>query len=76
MARYHFDISRDGADWSDDDEGTDIPATELARDAAVELALEMAKVPQRPSEIAVRVRDGEPEPVLIVRVSVEVQTRD
>jgi len=75
MTLYHFDISHDGAVWSDDDSGTELPNDDEARDEAIDLAHSLAKARPSASQTAVRVRNGKPEPLVIVTVSTEVQNR-
>ena len=74
MPRYHFDVSRDGEPWSDDDEGTELAGPQDARREAVHLAHALAKA--RPaSELSIRVRNGDPTPLLTVRVATSVEGR-
>jgi hypothetical protein len=74
MARFHFDVSRDGEPWSEDDLGVELDSPEAALREAVALAHSLLR--DRPTpELAVQVRDGDPVPLLTVRVSTLVEGR-
>ena len=75
MSLYHFDVRYDGGAWEEDDVGVELADREEARQQALVLAFSLAKERPPVEEIAVRVRDGEPEPVLVVRVSTAVEQR-
>ena len=74
MAVYHFDVQSDGGPWSDDDTGTELPGPDLARDEAVRLAYCLARENPAP-ELSIRVRNGQPTPLLTVRVSTSIKMR-
>ena len=73
--RFWFDVRYDDDAWSEDDEGTELRDPEEARRSALDLALSLAKADAPIHELTVRVRDGEPAPVLLVRLLTEVETR-
>jgi hypothetical protein len=75
MSLYHFDVRYDGRAWEDDDVGCECADGEEARTQALGLAFSLAKEHPPATEIAIRVRDGEPEPILMVRVSTEIEHR-
>jgi hypothetical protein len=75
MPQFWFDVCRDDDQWSDDDEGTELAtATDAGREAiSLAYALALGDPPAR--SISIRVRNHHPEPLLTVRVSVEVLKR-
>jgi hypothetical protein len=76
MPLFHFDVRFDRADWSDDDEGVELRDTAEARDQAFDLARGLAKEHiDGNREITIRVRDGHPEPVVTLRLSLSVDDR-
>ena len=76
MPRYHFDLRYDDEPWSEDPDGIDLDGPEQARLEALALAGDIAReqVPQH-WRMSVRVRDGQPEPLLIVDLSVTRKER-
>jgi len=73
--RFWFAVRYDDDAWSEDDEGTELPDLEEARRSALDLALSLAKADAPTHELTVRVRDGDPAPVLLVRLLMEFETR-
>ena len=77
MPLFHFDVRFDLADWSEDDEGTELRNAAEARDQAFDLARGLAKEHiDGNREISIRVRDGSPEPVVTLRLSLSVDDRE
>jgi hypothetical protein len=74
MARFHFDLSRDGEPWSLDEEGLELPSRDEAQREAVALAFALAgdRPPRR--ELSVRVRGGDARPLATVRLAAEIET--
>ena len=72
MTLYHFDVSQNGGAWEEDDDGTVLSGPDEARREAVALAHVLAKDGR---DLSIRVRNGEPTPLLTVRVSTSVATR-
>src|SRR3954471_8309047 len=69
MALFHFDVRYDDRPWSDDATGSELDGVEEARKEAFELARQLAKDQlDGTREIAIRVRDGKPEPIMSLRV--------
>jgi hypothetical protein len=76
MALFHFDVRYDDRAWSEDDTGSELDGLEEARKEAFELARELAKDQlDGTREITIRVRDGKPEPIMSLRVSLRVEER-
>ena len=78
MPLFKFDLRYDDDPWDPDDtEGTEVESKEQARIDALELAASIAKDQVRKHRlIAVRVRDGSPEPVVTVTLLVDLQPPD
>jgi hypothetical protein len=78
MPRYRFDLRYDDEPWSEDDtKGMNLRSAAEARRDAVRLVADIAKDEAlRHRKIVVRVRDGSPEPVVTVILSVELQPPD
>ena len=69
MSLYHFDLRCDVEPGSPAEFGLELPSPEEARKQAFEMIGELAKERLRASrEIAVRIRDGSPEPLLTLTV--------
>ena len=76
MPVFHFDVRYDDEEWSDDPDGLELNGIDEARIEALDLARGLAKEHILGCrEIAIRVRDGQPEPVIIVRLSMTAQER-
>ena len=75
MPLFHFDVRYDGAPWSDDEEGVDFRSPEESRQQALQLALDLASDDPPRCELAIRLRDGEPEPLATVRLVVVMERR-
>jgi hypothetical protein len=75
MPQFRFDVRRDDGAWSDDDEGTELPSAEEAGREAMSLGYALALGDPPARYIAIRVRNGEPEPLLTIRISAEVVKR-
>ncbi|HEX2555729.1 MAG TPA: hypothetical protein VHL98_18675 [Microvirga sp.] len=76
MPLFHFDVRYDGEPWSDDQIGMDLAGPEEARPAALELLAELAKDKLGKYDfLAVRIRDGQPEPVLTLNLSLRAEER-
>ena len=75
MLRFLFDVRRDDGPWSDDDEGTELPSADEAGREAISLAYALALGDPPARYISIRVRNHHPEPLLTVRLSVEVLKR-
>ena len=77
MPRFYFDLRYEDEPWSEDPEGSDIESKESARVEALELAAEIAKDQVRwHRQIAIRVRDDGPEPVVTVTLAVTMRPPD
>ena len=78
MPLYHFDVSYDGQ-LSPDQDGTELGNVETAREEAIALVPELLKsrLPRLGSagDLLVQVRDGQPDPLFTVRVSVALEDR-
>jgi hypothetical protein len=74
MTLYHFDVSQNGGPWEEDDDGTKLSSADEARREAVALAHMLAK-DGRATDLTIRVRNGNPTPLLTVRVSTSVVMR-
>jgi hypothetical protein len=76
MPLFHFDVQYDDESWSDDQEGTELADAEAARREALDLIAEMAKEKLREhQQLSVRIRDGDPEPVLILTLGLRAEER-
>jgi len=75
MPQFWFDVCRDDGEWSDDEQGTDIPSAEEAGREAMSLAYALALGQPPARYISIRVRNDQPEPLLTVRVSADVLKR-
>jgi len=75
MPQFWFDVSRDDSEWSEDDEGTELPSPEDAGREAMSLAYALALGNPPARYIAIRVRNHRPEPLLTIRISAEVLKR-
>jgi hypothetical protein len=76
MPRYHFDVKYDAQDWSADVDGLELRDIDEARDQAFGLTRGLAKDHiVCCGEIAVRVRDDQPQPVVTLRLSMSVEDR-
>ena len=72
--RYLFDIRFDDQPWSEDDTEDDFDSAERAREEAVALMAEIVADRLRTYwQISVRVRHHEPEPLLILSLSMTAQ---
>ena len=78
MPRFHFDVSF-GDGFERDSEGTELCDAITARTEAIALAPELVKasLPHvlHAGGIAIHVRDGLPQPLSIVRISMAVEDR-
>ncbi len=76
MPRYYFDLRYDGDPWSNDPDGIELPGHEKARSEAVALMAGIVKDHLRHyQQIAIRVRDEQPTPVLALVLSMSVEER-
>ncbi len=76
MPRFYFDIRYDGEPWSEDPDGTDLSGIEEARREAVALMAGIVKDHLRDYwQIAIRVRDEQPTPVLALALSMGAEER-
>jgi hypothetical protein len=76
MPRYHFDVKYDDRPISLDEEGLELSSSEEALHEAFDLVPTLAKdhlVGCR--SLTILVRDGEPQPVVTLRVSMVVEER-
>ena len=71
MPLFHFDVRYNDEPWSDDETGTELDAAGMAR-AEASLAKEQLR---QNNAIAVRIRDGDPEPILILSLSLRAEER-
>jgi hypothetical protein len=73
---YHFDLSVNVQPWSNDETGIELADFKQARRQALMLAAEVTKESiQDLHEVCVRVQDGSPVPLIVVRVAVTVESR-
>lgn len=76
MPLFHFDVRYDREAWSRDDVGADFASIDEARAEALELLAGLARDKLREHEtLAVRIRDGQPEPVVTLSLSLSVEER-
>lgn len=76
MPLFHFDVRYDHEDWSEGDVGIELASVEQAGAEALELIAGLAREKLREySTLAVRVRDGEPGPVLTLSLSLRAKAR-
>lgn len=76
MPKFHFDVRYDGDPWSEDPDGTELPDANEARNEAVSLMAELVLDNLRKyHELAVRVRDGQPTPLLTLTLAMDAQER-
>ncbi len=76
MSRFYFDIRYDGDPWSNDPDGIELPSLDEARSEAVALMAGIVKDQLRHyQQIAIRVRDEQPTPVLALGLSMSVEER-
>src|SRR3954451_24953304 len=70
MPLFHFDVRYDDRPWSEDATGSELDGVAEARKEAFELARELAKDQLgRTREITTQFKDGTPEPIMSLRVS-------
>ncbi len=76
MSRFYFDLRYDGGPWSNDPDGIDLAGIDEARSEAVALMAGIVKDHLREYwQIAIRVRDDQPAPVLALALSMEAEER-
>ncbi len=76
MPLFHFDVRYSDEPWSDDETGTELAAAGMARAEALDLLASLAKEQLRQNNaIAVRIRHGDPEPILILSLSLRAEER-
>ncbi len=76
MPRYYFDLRYDGDAWSNDPDGIDLAGVDEARSEAVALMAGIVRDRLRKYwQIAIRVRDDQPTPVLALSLSMEADER-
>ncbi len=77
MPRFHFDVRYGSEPWSEDPDGTNLLDAREARSEAVTLMAELVLDHLREyQEIAVRVRDGQPTPLLTLTLAMDAQERE
>jgi hypothetical protein len=73
---YHFDVSYDRGPWCEDTEGVNFGSIDEARREAIGLVADLGPDNfQSVREIAVRIRNGVPEPLVIVRAAMTIEGR-
>ena len=73
MPLFHFDVRYSDQPWSDDDQGLEFATVDRARAEARDLIAAIAKESLREhSKLSVRIRDGKPEPVLTLSLSLRI----
>ena len=76
MPRYYFDLRYDGDPWSNDPDGIDLAGVDEARSEAVALMAGIVRDKLREYwQIAIRVRDDQPTPVLALSLSMKADER-
>ena len=76
MPLFHYDVQFDAQDWSEDPDGIELSGIDEMRAEAFSLASGLARDHiARCREIAIRVRNGSPDPVLTLRLSLAVEDR-
>jgi len=76
MPRFYFDLQYDSEPWSPDPDGTDLASPQEARAEAVALMAGVVQDHLREYwQIAIRVRDDQPTPVLTLMLSMNSQER-
>jgi hypothetical protein len=76
MPRFYFDVQYDSEPWSPDSDCADLASKEEARAEAVALMAGLVKdCLRRYWQIAVRVRDDQPTPVLTLTLSMDADER-
>jgi len=74
MPLYYFDLRYDEEPWSDDQDGLPFDGPAQARAAALTLATAVAREDARfDRRIQVRLRDGNPDPIATVTLSITVE---
>ena len=74
MPMYYFDLRYDEEPWSDDQDGLPFDSPAQARAAALSLATAVAKEDARfHYRIQVRLRDGSPNTIATVTLSITVE---
>lgn len=76
MHLYHFDVSYDDGPWSPDEYGVEFASPAEARRAAVGLVADLACDHLRDHpRLAVRLRNGAPEPIVVLRLALTAEDR-
>lgn len=76
MPLFQFDVSFNNRDWSEDYAGYELKDAKEARSEAFDLMLGVMQERLLSfTQISVRVRDGEPEPVSTLRLSLQIKNR-
>ncbi len=76
MPRYYFDLRYGDLPWFEDKKGDRLTGLDEARSEAREILADAARDHLRDhSQIAVRVRDDQPTPLLVLRLSISVEER-
>ncbi len=76
MPRFYFDVRLDDQPWSEDEVGNRFDGSERAKREAIAFLAEAAKdYLHQHDRIEVRVRDSQPEPVLILALSLTTNDR-